>query len=74
MLLLKCKFVCLTIPYLAIGLGIVRPNSTKISVWKRERFPAGPCKETGGSCLKNPKLPKSSLQSPFIGKVRKGCG
>ena len=26
------------------------------------------------SCLKNPKLPKSFQQSPFIGKVREGCG
>ena len=32
----------------------------------------GPCKETGGSCLRNPKLPKGSQRSPFLGKVREG--
>ena len=44
----------------------VRPNNT------RERVIAGPCKEMGGSCLKNPGLPESFQQSPFIGKVRGG--
>ena len=32
----------------------------------------GPCKETGGSCLRNNKLPKGSQRSPFLGKVREG--
>ena len=27
-----------------------------------------------GSCLKNPKLPRSFWQSPFTGKVREGHG
>ena len=31
-----------------------------------------PCKETGGSCLKNPQIPESCQQSPFLRKVRKG--
>ena len=44
-----------------------------VGVWNRERFIAGPCKEMGGSCLKNPKLPESFQQRPFIGKVREGC-
>ena len=43
-----------------------------VGVWSRERFIAGPCKETGGSYLKTPKLPESFQQSPLIGKVREG--
>ena len=38
---------------------------------EQERFITGPCKMRG-SCLKNPKLPKSFQQSPFTGKVREG--
>ena len=45
-----------------------------VGVCSRERFIAGPCKETGGSCLKNPELPESFQQSPFVGKVREGRG
>ena len=44
-----------------------------LRVWNRERFIAQPSKEMGGPCLKNPKLPKSSQQSPFIGKVKGGA-
>ena len=39
-----------------------------VGVRNRERFVAGPCKETGDSCLKNPKLPENFQQSPFPGK------
>ena len=45
-----------------------------VGVWSRERFSAGPCKETGGSCLKSPELLEGFQQSPFIGKVREGRG
>ena len=39
-----------------------------VRVWSRKSFIAGPCKQRGGSCVKTPKLPKSSQQSPFIEK------
>ena len=39
-----------------------------IRVQSRERFTTGPCKEMGGSCFNNPKLPRSFQQSPFLGK------
>ena len=45
-----------------------------VGVWSRERFIAGPCKEMGGLYLKNPELPESFQQNPFIGKVREGHG
>lgn len=41
-----------------------------VGVWSRKRFTAGPPRRDGGSCLKHPKLPKSSQQSPFLGKGR----
>ena len=46
----------------------------RVGVWSRESFVAGPQKETGGSCLQNPELPKSFQQSPFRGEVREGRG
>ena len=36
----------------------VRPDNTSQG-WRRERFSAGPCKETGGSCLKTPNSQKA---------------
>ena len=46
-----------------------------VGVWSRERFIEGPYKETtSGSCFKTPELPESFQQSPFLGKVREGCG
>ena len=33
-----------------------------------------PTKEMGSTCFKNPRLPKSSRQCPFLGMVREGCG
>ena len=45
----------------------VRPDT---GVWNIVRFIAGPCKEMGASCLKNPKLLESFQQRPFIEKVR----
>ena len=45
-----------------------------VRVWSRERFTAGPCKETGGPCFRNPELPERFQQSPFIGKVREAHG
>ena len=32
------------------------------------------CREMAGSCLKNSELLESFQQSPFLGKVREGCG
>ena len=44
----KCKFVC-----------PMHPEAKQYwNVWSRERFIAGPCKEMGGSCPKNPNSPK----------------
>ena len=43
-----------------------------IRVWNREMFIKGPCKETGGSCHRNPRLPENSQQSPCLEKVREG--
>lgn len=34
----------------------------------------GPCNAMSGSCFKNPKLPESSQQSPFLRKVMEGNG
>ena len=45
-----------------------------VGVWNRERFIAGPRKETGGSFHKNPELPESFQQNPFTGKVREEYG
>ena len=41
-------------------------------LWSREEFNAGPCKELDGLCPKQPKLPESSQQSPFLVKGREG--
>ena len=46
-----------------------------IGVWRREKFIAGPCKETGGLNMEfglNLKFPESCQQSPFIRKLRDG--
>ena len=40
------------------SLSPVRPDNTSQG-WRRERFSAGPCKETGGSCLKTPNSQKA---------------
>lgn len=32
---------------------------SKVGVWSRQRFSAGPCKGMSGSCPKNPELPES---------------
>ena len=48
-----------------------------VGVEGRERVTAGPHKEVRGSCLRNPRLPKTCQQSPFLGKLRRGvvgCG
>ena len=37
-------------------------------------FIAGPCKETGGPCLKKPKLLEAFQQSTSKGQVREGPG
>ena len=39
----------------------------------RERFIAGPHKETGGSCPPNPELPEGFQKSIFKGQVTEGC-
>ena len=44
-------------------------HDIKIIEGEKGLFIAGPCKETGDSCLKNPKLPENFQQSPFPGKV-----
>ena len=49
----------------------MRPNNNK--VWSRERFIAGPFQEMGGSCLKNPELPKSFQAKPFYWKGEGGA-
>ena len=72
------SFHLLEVPMLSIASlcaqCTVRSKNTKKPVWSRERFTAGPCKETSGSCLKNPKVPKSLQQSTFIGKVKERHG
>ena len=45
-----------------------------ITVWSREGFIAGPCKEMGGLCLKNPKLPQKLSAKPFYRKSEGGHG
>ena len=37
-----------------------------VRVWSRERLATGPCKETGGSCLKKPQTPQKLLANPFL--------
>ena len=55
----------------------VRPTDSKakqyqnMGVWSRESFIAGPCKETGGSCLKKTRTPRKLSAKPFY---RKGEG
>ncbi|XP_059763552.1 5'(3')-deoxyribonucleotidase, mitochondrial isoform X8 [Balaenoptera ricei] len=61
-LLLKWKSVC--------PMHSEAKRYQNVRVWNRERSAAGPCKEMDGSCLKNPKLPKSFQQSPFLGKEK----
>ncbi|XP_057392841.1 5'(3')-deoxyribonucleotidase, mitochondrial isoform X4 [Balaenoptera acutorostrata] len=61
-LLLKWKSVC--------PMHSEAKRYQNVRVWNRERSTAGPCKEMDGSCLKNPKLPKSFQQSPFLGKEK----
>ena len=61
----ECKFMCPT------------DNEAKryrnVGVWSRERFIAGPGKETGDLCpSKNPKLPEEFQHSMFKGQVREG--
>ena len=48
---IECKSVCPT--------HSQAKQYQNVGVWSRERFIAGPCKETGGSCLKNPQLRNS---------------
>ena len=51
----------------------VRSNNSKMLDFGAENgLTAGPCMEMGGSCLKNPELPESFQQSPFLGKLREG--
>ena len=45
-------------------------TNQNISVWSRERFIAGPCKETGGSWPPDPKLSESFQQNISKGQVR----
>ena len=42
-----------------------------VRAWSRERLTTGPCKETGGSCLKKPQTPQKLSAKPFY---RKGEG
>ena len=53
---------------------IVRPNRSKRwSLEQKKRFMAGPCKEIGGSCLKNiPNSPNQNCKA-FL-KIRRGEG
>ena len=64
--LLKCKSTCLK--------HSQAQQYQNVRVWSRERFYWEPTKEMGSTCLKNPRLPKSSRQCPFLGMVREGCG
>jgi len=46
----------------------VRPNKPKISVWSREKFIAGPCKEKCGLCPQTPKFPEGFLSAKHFQK------
>ena len=50
------------------------PNAQKLKCWSLEArsFIAGPCKETGGSCPKRPKLHKEFWEGTFKSQVREG--
>ena len=75
MLLPKHKFLCLTIPSLVLALVLWGQTIPKYQCRTEKGFLQGPARrQVDHAFLKNPKLPKSSLQSPFIGKVRKGHG
>ena len=52
----------------------MRQTIPKCQEFGTEEAPEKSFKEMGGLCLKNPKLLKSSQQSPFLGKVRKEHG
>ena len=41
-----------------------RPNPN-VGVWRRERFIAGPCKGTGGSCSKKPPSSQKGFNKAF---------
>ena len=45
-------------------------TNQNISVWSRERFIAGPCKETGGSWPPDPRLSECFQQNIFKGQAR----
>lgn len=64
----KCMSVCLIH-------SKTKQFKKNVGVWSRERFIERPYKEmTSGSCFKTPELPESFQQSPFLEKVREGCG
>ena len=44
-----------------------------VGVWIGERFIAGPCKETGSSCLKKPRTPWKLSAKPFYKKGEGGA-
>lgn len=48
----KCKFMCQT--------HSEAKHHQNVGVWSRKRFTAGQPQRDGGSCLKHPKLPKTS--------------
>ena len=48
------------------------PPKCYVGVWSRERFIAGPCKETSGWCPSKPKLPEGLQQNSFKDQVREG--
>ena len=52
----------------------VRPNNTKMSEFGGEKGLGRALQGEAGLCLKKPKLPQSSQQSPFLAKVGEGRG